>query len=402
MIPNYKDLFPILNQQVNGKDLVYFDNAATGQKPQAVIDKITEYYTKYNSNIHRGAHYLANKATEEYEQARAKIAAHINADVVETNFVRGTTEAINLVAATWGNANVKAGDEIILSGLEHHSNIVPWQMLAQRTGATIKIIPVLEDGSLDQDTYKSLLNANTKLVAFNHVSNALGTINPAKEMIALAKGVNATVFIDGAQAIPHMKVDVKDLNADFYAFSGHKVYGPTGIGILYGKKDLLEAMPPYHGGGEMIKEVSYETFSVNQLPYKFEAGTPNICGAIALGKAFDFVNEIGIDKIAEIENDLLVYATAKMEAIEGLKIYGTSKNKASVISFLVEGVHPFDLGVLLDKQGIAVRTGHHCCQPLMNHFDIEGTCRISFALYNTKEEIDVFVKALNRALMMVG
>lgn len=401
MTPNYKDLFPILNQQVNGKDLVYFDNAATGQKPQAVIDKITEYYTQYNSNIHRGAHYLANKATEEYEQARAKIAAHINADVVETNFVRGTTEAINLVAATWGNANVKAGDEIILSGLEHHSNIVPWQMLAQRTGATIKIIPVLEDGSLDQDTYKSLLNAKTKLVAFNHVSNALGTINPAKEMIALAKEVNATVFIDGAQAIPHMKVDVKDLDADFYAFSGHKVYGPTGIGILYGKKELLEVMPPYHGGGEMIKEVTYETFSVNQLPYKFEAGTPNICGAIALGKAFDFVNEIGIEKIAEIENDLLVYATSKMEAIEGLKIYGTSKNKASVISFLVEGVHPFDLGVLLDKQGIAIRTGHHCCQPLMNHFNIEGTCRISFAVYNTKEEIDVFMKALNRALMMV-
>jgi len=397
-----KELFPILNQQVNGKDLVYFDNAATGQKPQVVIDKITEYYTKYNSNIHRGAHYLANKATEEYEQARATIAAHINASVEETNFVRGTTEAVNLVAATWGTANVKAGDEIIISGLEHHSNMVPWQMLAQRSGAKIYIIPVLEDGSLDIQVYKSLLNANTKLVAFNQVSNALGTINPVKEMIALAKEFDATVFVDGAQAIPHMKVDVKDLNADFYAFSGHKVYGPTGIGILYGKKELLEAMPPYHGGGEMIKEVTYEGFTVNKLPYKFESGTPNICGAIALGTAIDFVNEIGIDKIASIENELLEYATEKMQAIEGLKIYGTSKNKASVISFIVEGVHPFDLGVLLDKQGIAIRTGHHCCQPLMNHFDIEGTCRISFAVYNTKEEIDVFMKALNRALMMVG
>ena len=397
-----KENFPILNQQVNGKDLVYFDNAATGQKPQVVIDKITEYYTKYNSNIHRGAHFLANKATEEYEQAREKIAVHINADITETNFVRGTTEAVNLVAATWGSANVKAGDEIILSGLEHHSNMVPWQMLAQRSGAKINIIPVLEDGSLNQEVYKSFLNNKTKLVAFNHVSNALGTINPVKEMIALAKEVNATVFVDGAQAIPHMKVDVKDLNADFYAFSGHKVYGPTGIGILYGKKEILEAMPPYHGGGEMIKEVTYEGFTINQLPYKFESGTPNICGAIALGAAFDFVNEIGIEKIAAIENELLEYATEKMQAIEGLKIYGTSKNKASVISFIVEGVHPFDLGVLLDKQGIAIRTGHHCCQPLMHHFDIEGTCRISFAVYNTKEEIDVFIKALNRALMMVG
>jgi cysteine desulfurase/selenocysteine lyase len=394
--------FPILNQQINGKDLVYFDNAATGQKPLRVIKKITDYYTNYNSNIHRGAHYLANKATNEYEEAREKVANYINAAVQEVNFVRGTTEAVNLVAQAWGNDNVHTGDEILLSGLEHHSNMVPWQMLAERSGAIIKIIPVLEDGTLDQAAFKTLLNAKTKLLAFNHVSNALGTINPAKEMIVLAKTFQTTVFIDGAQAIPHMKIDVKDLDADFYAFSGHKAYGPTGIGILYGKELLLREMSPYHGGGEMIKDVTYDGFSINELPYKFEAGTPNVCGAIALGEAIDFMQDIGIENIAKIEDDLLRYATAQMSEISGMRIYGTAANKASVVSFLVDGVHPYDLGVLLDKQGIAIRTGHHCCQPLMSHFNIEGTCRVSFAVYNTTQEIDIFIKALKRALMMVG
>ena len=397
-----KNQFPILDQQVNGKDLVYFDNAATGQKPQRVIDKITDYYTNYNSNIHRGAHFLANKATDEYEQARDKISKHINASSSETNFVRGTTEAVNLVANTWGNDNIQERDEILISGLEHHSNMVPWQMLAIRKGASVKIIPVLENGTLDQAAFKILLNPKTKLLAMNHVSNALGTVNPVKEMIQSARANKTVCFIDGAQAIPHMKVDVKDLDADFYAFSGHKVYGPTGIGILYGKEALLNAMSPYHGGGEMIKEVSYEGFTVNDLPYKFEAGTPNICGAIALGEAFDFVNELGIENIASIEADLLQYATVHMLAIPGLKIYGTSAEKASVISFLVDGVHPYDLGVLLDKQGIAIRTGHHCCQPLMKHFEIEGTFRVSFAVYNSKQEIDIFIKALNRALTVLG
>ncbi|MFT5306730.1 MAG: cysteine desulfurase/selenocysteine lyase [Chitinophagales bacterium] len=396
-----KTQFPILDQEVHGKALVYFDNAATSQKPKRVIDAITRYYTEYNSNIHRGAHYLANKATEEYEQARERIANYIGASAQEVNFVRGTTEAVNLVANAWGDLNIHEGDEILVSGLEHHSNMVPWQMLAERSGAKIRIIPVLEDGSLDQAAFNNLLSAQTKLLAVNHVSNALGTINPVKEMIGAAHEVGAKVFIDGAQAIPHLSIDVKDLDADFYAFSGHKAYGPTGIGILYGKEELLLAMKPYHGGGEMIKEVRYDGFTVNALPYKFEAGTPNICGAIALGEAIAFMEDVGIDKIAQIEADLLAYATEKISAIAGVKIYGTAANKASVLSFLVEGVHPFDLGILLDKQGIAIRTGHHCCQPLMGHFDIEGTCRASFAVYNTKEEIDLFIKALERALMML-
>jgi len=397
-----REQFPILHQKVNTKDLVYFDNAATGQKPQRVIDKIATYYSKYNSNIHRGAHYLANVATAEYEQARGKIAKHINASIRETNFVRGTTEAVNLVANSWGNENIQKGDELLISGLEHHSNMVPWQMLAERKSASIKIIPVLEDGTLDQEAFEKLLSPKTKLLAVNHVSNALGTINPIKEMIQRARTFGTIVFVDGAQAIPHMVVDVKDLDADFYAFSGHKVYGPTGIGILYGKESLLQAMSPYHGGGEMIKEVRYEGFTINDLPYKFEAGTPNICGAIALGEAIDFVNDLGIENIAKIEEELLQYATMKMLEIQGMKIYGTAPQKASVISFLVEGVHPFDLGVLLDKQGIAIRTGHHCCQPLMHHFNIEGTCRVSFAVYNTKQEIDVFINALRKALMMLS
>jgi cysteine desulfurase/selenocysteine lyase len=317
------------------------------------------------------------------------------------NFVRGTTEAVNLVARAWGDKNIKEGDEIIVSGLEHHSNMVPWQMLAERVGATLKIIPVLDDGTLDQEAYLSLLSEKTKLLAVNYVSNALGTINPVKTMITEAHRFGAKVFIDGAQAVPHLALNLKDLDTDFFAFSGHKTYGPTGIGVLYGKAEILEAMDPYHGGGEMIKEVGYDSFTINDLPYKFEAGTPNISGVIALGEAIAFMEETGLENIAQIEADVLSYASRQMEAIEGVKIYGTSPKKASVVSFLVNGAHPYDLGVLLDKQGIAIRTGHHCCQPLMNHFNIEGTCRASFAVYNTREDVDHFILALKRAMMMV-
>jgi len=396
-----REQFPILNQQVNGKPLVYLDNAATVQKPKRVIEALQRYYLEYNSNIHRGAHYLANKATEAYEASRERIAKYLGVETREVNFVRGTTEAVNLVARAWGDKNIKEGDEIIVSGLEHHSNMVPWQMLAERVGATLKIIPVLEDGTLDQEAYLSLLSEKTKLLAVNYVSNALGTINPVKTMITEAHRFGAKVFIDGAQAVPHLALNLKDLETDFFAFSGHKTYGPTGIGVLYGKAEILEAMDPYHGGGEMIKEVGYDSFTINDLPYKFEAGTPNISGVIALGEAIAFMEETGLENIAQIEADLLSYASQQMEAIEGVKIYGTSPNKASVISFLVDGAHPYDLGVLLDKQGIAIRTGHHCCQPLMNHFNIEGTCRASFAVYNTREDVDHFTHALKRAMMMV-
>jgi cysteine desulfurase/selenocysteine lyase len=396
-----REQFPILNQQVNGKPLVYLDNAATVQKPKRVIEALQRYYLEYNSNIHRGAHYLANKATEAYEASRERIAKYLGVETREVNFVRGTTEAVNLVARAWGDKNIKEGDEIIVSGLEHHSNMVPWQMLAERVGATLKIIPVLDDGTLDQEAYLSLLSEKTKLLAVNYVSNALGTINPVKTMITEAHRFGAKVFIDGAQAVPHLALNLKDLDTDFFAFSGHKTYGPTGIGVLYGKAEILEAMDPYHGGGEMIKEVGYDSFTINDLPYKFEAGTPNISGVIALGEAIAFMEETGLENIAQIEADLLSYASRQMEAIEGVKIYGTSPKKASVVSFLVNGAHPYDLGVLLDKQGIAIRTGHHCCQPLMNHFNIEGTCRASFAVYNTREDVDHFILALKRAMMMV-
>lgn len=396
-----REQFPILNQQVNGKPLVYLDNAATVQKPKRVIEALQRYYLEYNSNIHRGAHYLANKATEAYEASRERIAKYLGVETREVNFVRGTTEAVNLVARAWGDKNIKEGDEIIVSGLEHHSNMVPWQMLAERVGATLKIIPVLDDGTLDQEAYLSLLSKKTKLLAVNYVSNALGTINPVKTMITEAHRFGAKVFIDGAQAVPHLALNLKDLDTDFFAFSGHKTYGPTGIGVLYGKAEILEAMDPYHGGGEMIKEVGYDSFTINDLPYKFEAGTPNISGVIALGEAIAFMEETGLENIAQIEADVLSYASRQMEAIEGVKIYGTSPKKASVISFLVDGAHPYDLGVLLDKQGIAIRTGHHCCQPLMKHFNIEGTCRASFAVYNTREDVDHFILALKRAMTMV-
>ena len=398
-----KKQFPILNQKVNGKPLVYLDNAATSQKPISVIKKIEEYYQETNSNIHRGAHYLANKATEEYEAARDYTAKFINAEKSSLiNFVRGTTEAINLVAYAYGDKFIGKNDEIIISELEHHSNIVPWQMLCERTGAKLKVIPTNDAGELIFSEYEKLLSNKTKLVSVAYVSNAFGTINPVKKIITKAHQFGAKVLLDAAQAIPHIKIDVQDLDCDFLAFSAHKVYGPTGIGVLYGKEDVLNAMNPFHGGGEMIETVTFEKTTYNKLPYKFEAGTPNICGAIAMAEALKFVDKIGIENIAKHENDLLVYATEKMLEIDGLKIYGTAKNKSGVISFLIDEIHPFDLGVLLDKQGIAIRTGNHCTQPLMTKFCIEGTCRASFAIYNTKEDVDALVNGIKRAMMMLS
>ena len=393
--------FPILHQHVNGNPLIYLDNAATSQKPLAVIDAIDDYYERYNSNIHRGAHHLAQLATEAYENARKTVAQHINAEEKEINFVRGTTEAVNLVASSYGRKFVGAGDEIIISGLEHHSNIVPWQMLCEEKGAVLKVIPVNEAGEIIFESYLKLLSPKTKIVSIAYISNALGTINPAKEVIAEAHKVGAVVFIDGAQALPHKKVDVKELDCDFLGFSGHKVFASTGIGILYGKAALLEQMPPYMGGGEMIKTVTFEKTTYNELPYKFEAGTPNIEGGIALGAAINFISEIGLHKIEQYEHQLLKYGTEKLLEIEELKIVGTSANKSSVLSFLVKDIHPYDLGVLLNEQGIAIRTGHHCCQPLMDRFGIEGTCRASLAFYNTHHEIDSLAKAIKKAVTIL-
>jgi len=394
--------FPILHQKVNGNALVYFDNAATTQKPQEVINTLVDYYSQTNSNIHRGVHYLSQRATEQYEGARIKVQKHINAKgVQEVIFTMGTTDAINLVAQTWGRSNIGEGDVILISALEHHSNMVPWQMLAEEKGASIEVIPIHEDGSLDLTAYKELLQKGVKLVAVNHISNALGTINPVKHMTSMAHEHHALVLVDGAQATPHCPVDVQDLDADFYAFSGHKVYGPTGVGVLYGKEHLLDQMPPWRGGGEMISSVSYEKSTYNDLPFKFEAGTPNIAGGIGLGSALDFVNKVGLDYIAKQEDLLLKAASESLTAIDGLRIFGTSENKAGVVSFLVDGIHPYDLGTLLDQMGVAVRTGHHCAEPLMNHFKIPGTIRASFACYNTLEEVEVFVKALQRGLNML-
>ncbi len=394
--------FPILHQQVNGKQLIYFDNAATSQKPIAVINAIDSYYREYNSNIHRGAHHLAQLATDKYEESRRIVAEHINANEREVNFVRGTTEAVNLVATSYGRKFIQEGDEIVVSEMEHHSNIVPWQMLCKEKGATLKVIPINDAGELIYDEYLKLLSPKTKIVSVAHTSNALGTIHPVKEMIKEAHKVGAVVFIDGAQALPHRKVDVKDLDCDFLGFSGHKIFAGTGIGILYGKAELLEKMNPYMGGGEMIKNVSFKGTTYNELPYKFEAGTPHIEGGISLGAAISYINEVGVEKIAAYEHELLEYATEKLLQIEGLRIVGTSKNKSSVISFLIGNIHPYDLGVLLNEQGIAIRTGHHCCQPLMDRLGIEGTCRASFAFYNTKEEIDTFVKALTKAAKVLS
>ncbi len=393
--------FPILHQQVNGKPLVYFDNAATSQKPKAVIDALSAYYNQDNANIHRGIHTLAERATAAYELTRQTVKAFINAaEVEEVIFTKGTTEGINLVAASFGRKFLKEGDEIIISALEHHSNIVPWQLLCEEKGCVLKVIPVNDQGELVMDQYHKLLSEKTKLVSVNQVSNSLGTINPVKEIIAAAHKVGARVLIDGAQAAPHVAIDVQDLDCDFYVLSAHKVYGPTGTGVLYGKREVLEMMPPYQGGGEMIKEVSFAGTTYNDIPYKFEAGTPNIGEVIAFKEALDFVNNIGKENIAAHEADLLAYATDLLQDVEGFIPIGTAKEKASVISFLIEGVHPFDLGQLLDAKGVAVRTGHHCTQPLMDLFHIEGTVRASFAVYNTKEEIKYFVEALKAVVKM--
>ena len=394
--------FPILSEKVNGKPLVYFDNGATSQKPQIVIDAIAKYYQEINANIHRGVHTLSQLATDAYEISRVKLQHHINAKFAhEVLFTSGTTHGINLVANGFTSI-LKPGDEVLVSALEHHSNIVPWQMLCEKTGAVLKVIPMNEEGELIMSAYESLLSEKTKIVTVNHISNALGIINPIKDMIAKAHAVGAAVLIDGAQAVPHLKPDVQDLNCDFYAFSGHKMCGPTGTGILYGKEEWLNKLPPYQGGGEMIKEVTFEKTTYADLPHKFEAGTPNIAGGIVLGTAVDYLNEIGFGNIQLQENKLLEHATKRLLEIEGLKIYGTGKNKASVVSFNIDGIHPYDIGSIIDKLGIAVRTGHHCAQPIMNFFCIPGTIRASFSFYNTKEEIDLMVEAVKKAKTMLS
>ena len=394
--------FPILSRQVNGKPLVYFDNGSTTQKPQVVIDAIATYYQEINANIHRGVHTLSQLATDAYEASRTKIQNHINAQFAhEVLFTSGTTHSVNLVANGFASI-LKAGDEVLVSALEHHSNIVPWQMLCEKTGAVLRVIPMNEKGELVMAEYDQLLSNKTKIVTVNHISNALGTINPIKYMIDKAHQFGAAVFIDGAQAVPHLKPNVQELDCDFYAFSGHKICGPTGTGILYGKEAWLNKLPPYQGGGEMIKEVTFEKTTYAELPHKFEAGTPNIAGGIVLGTAVDYMNSVGFENIQKQELELLNYATEQLLAIEGLKIYGTAEEKTSVISFNIDGIHPYDIGTIVDKLGIAVRTGHHCAQPIMNFFEIPGTIRASFAFYNTKEEIDSMVEAVKKAKMMLS
>jgi cysteine desulfurase/selenocysteine lyase len=394
--------FPILNEKVNGKPLVYFDNGATSQKPQVVIDAIAKYYQEINANIHRGVHTLSQLATDAYEIARGKVQNHINAKHAhEVLFTSGTTFGINLVANGFASI-LKPGDEVLVSSLEHHSNIVPWQMLCEKTGATLKVIPINQNGELIMSEYDKLLSEKTKIVTVNHISNALGIINPIKYMIDKAHEVGAAILIDGAQAVPHLKPDVQALDCDFYAFSGHKMCGPTGTGILYGKEAWLNKLPPYQGGGEMIKEVTFEKTTYAELPHKFEAGTPNIAGGIVLGTAIDYMNEVGFENIQQQELELLDYATQRLLEIEGLRIYGNSEFKTSVISFNIEGIHPYDIGTIIDKLGIAVRTGHHCAQPIMNFYEIPGTIRASFSFYNTKEEIDALVEAVKKAQLMLS
>ncbi|WP_396171674.1 aminotransferase class V-fold PLP-dependent enzyme [Flavobacterium sp.] len=394
--------FPILSRTVNGKPLIYFDNGATSQKPQIVIDAISKYYQEINANIHRGVHTLSQLATDAYEISRGKIQNHINAKFAhEVIFTSGTTHGINAIANGFASL-LKSGDEVLVSALEHHSNIVPWQMLCEKTGAVLKVIPMNENGELIMAEYDKLLSDKTKIVTVNHISNALGTVNPVKYMIDKAHEFGAAILIDGAQAVPHLKPDVQALDCDFYVFSGHKMCGPTGVGILYGKEAWLNKLPPYQGGGEMIKEVSFEKTTYADLPHKFEAGTPDIAGGIVLGTAVDYMNAVGFENIQEQELALLEYATKRLLEIEGLKIYGTAKEKTSVISFNIEGIHPYDIGTIVDKLGIAVRTGHHCAQPIMNFFDIPGTIRASFSFYNTKEEIDVMVEAVKKAKMMLS
>ena len=397
-VHSYRADFPVLARKVRDKPLVYLDNAATAQKPRLVLETLDEYYRGYNSNIHRGVHTLSELATEAYESARKKIQTFINAaSHQEIIFVRGTTEGINLVAQSYGRSRLGAGDEIIVSEMEHHSNIVPWQLLCEQTGALLKVIPINDAGELDMDEYKNLLGDKTRIVAVGHVSNALGTINPVAEITALAHAAGAVTVIDGAQAAPHTRLDMAALDCDFYAFSGHKLFGPTGIGVLYGKQALLDAMPPYHGGGDMIKMVTFEKTLYNDLPYKFEAGTPYIAGVIGLGAAVDYVNEIDMDRLRDYEHDLLQYATLAAADVQGLKPIGTAAQKAGILSFVMDGIHPHDLGTILDHEGIAIRTGHHCAMPVMERYGIPATARASFAFYNTREEVDKLVAGLDKA-----
>jgi len=398
-VARIREDFPLLKQMVNGKPLVYLDNAATSQKPQSVIDTLVRYYTTENANVHRGVHTLSQLATDDYEQARTQARKFINAKGdEEIIFVRGTTEAINLVAQTFGRQKISQGDEIIISTMEHHSNIVPWQILCQEKGANLRVIPINDAGELLLDEYEKLINSRTKLVSIVHQSNALGTINPVEEIVQIAHQQGVPVLLDGAQAVAHVSVDVQQLGCDFYAFSGHKLYGPTGIGVLYGKAELLEEMPPYQAGGEMIRSVTFEKTLYNVLPNKFEAGTPNIAGAIGLGAAISYVNGIGMDRIFAYESELLHYGTERLSAIGGLTLMGTAAKKGSVLSFIMDGVHPHDIGTILDAEGIAIRTGHHCAQPLMERFGVAATARASLAFYNTKEEIDVLVKGIDRVI----
>ena len=398
----FKKDFPILKSKVNGQPLIYFDNAATSQKPQCVIDAVNNYYKNFNSNVHRGVHELSQRATSEYESTRDTVRDFIGAKKSnQIIFTKGTTDGINIVASSWAENQLKKGDEILITTMEHHSNIVPWQMLCEKLGTKLIVSPINKNGEIIMNEFESLINARTKLIAITHVSNTLGTINPIKEITLLAKENNCKILIDAAQSIPHFKVDVSSFDCDFLVFSGHKIFAPTGVGILYVKEDRFPEMKPYQGGGDMIKEVSFEKTTYNTHPHKFEAGTPNIAGVIGLNEALKYVNKIGIDNIAIIENELLKYALEKISKIDKLKIFGNAKDKASVISFTVEGIHPFDLGTLLDQLGIAIRTGHHCTQPLMSFYNIPGTARASFAFYNQKSEIDFFISSLKKAIKML-
>ncbi len=402
-VTRIREDFPILRQRVNDQPLVYLDNAATTQKPRAVLDALRHYYETDNANIHRGVHALSVRATRGYEQVRGKAQRFLGAArPEEIVFVRGTTEAVNLVAQTFGRTNVGAGDEILISGMEHHSNIVPWQMLCEQTGAKLRVIPLDDRGELQLDEFERLLTPRTKLVGVVHISNALGTINPIREMIRTAHAKGIPVLVDGAQAAPHLKIDVRELDCDFYAVSGHKMFGPTGIGVLYGKLEHLEAMPPYQGGGEMITSVSFEKTTYNKVPHKFEAGTPNIAGVVGLGAAIDYLTELGLERIKAYEDDLLAYATEALSAIPQVRLIGTARNKAAVVSFVIDGIHPHDAGTFLDQAGVAIRTGHHCAQPVMDHFKVPATCRASLALYNTKKEVDAFVAAVRHVIEVFG
>ncbi len=403
IVEEVRKQFPILKRNINGKPLVYFDNGATSQKPQSVIEAISNYYSNYNSNIHRGVHTLSQEATQAYEDVRLRFQRFLNAKSSnEIIFTSGTTGGINLIANSFGKYYLKKGDEVIISEMEHHSNIVPWQMICNQLGAVLKIVPVLDNGELDMSAFKKLLNSKTKIVSIVHISNSLGTINPIKEIVELSREIGAKVHIDGAQAVQHMRVDVQDLDVDFYTFSIHKMFGPTGVGILYGKEDILDEIPPYQGGGDMIKTVSFEKTTYNELPHKFEAGTPNIADGIACLEALDFIEGLNWEEVHLHESELLNYATQELKKINGLRIIGEAVEKASLNSFVFEGIHAYDIGVLIDKMGVAVRTGHHCTQPLMKRFGVEGTVRASFALYNTKEEVDQLIEAILRAKKMLG